>query len=160
MNRRIFALPALLATLLLASGCPDQPPIVGPESADHYEASLEALEGYGKPAWPQESVIRVLPEGTDQEFRIPFAGSLSLDGSIASFRADHFGDYGKACLALWPEDLTVVRDGSNLKVGLPQISMHSAYETVGTKDLEALTRAVRALYEARFRFEGEEFVFF
>ena len=121
MNRRIFALPALLATLLLASGCPDQPPIVGPESADHYEASLEALEGYGKPAWPQEAVIRVLPEGTDQEFRIPFAGSLSLDGSIASFRADHFGDYGKACLALWPEDLTVVRDGSNMKVGLPQI---------------------------------------
>lgn len=41
-------------------------------------------------------------------------------------------------------------------VGLPQISMHSAYETVGTKDVEALTAAARALFSARFAFEGEK----
>ncbi len=39
-------------------------------------------------------------------------------------------------------------------VGLPQLSMHSAYETVGVRDLEALLSAARALFSARFAFEG------
>ncbi|MBQ7639672.1 MAG: hypothetical protein IJS91_01600 [Bacteroidales bacterium] len=147
MNRRLIALPALLATLFLATGCPDTPPIE-PESADHFEASLEALEGYGKPAWPKEAVIRIVPEGTSQDFRIPFAGSLAVDGSLASFRADNYKDYEKACLALWPENLTVVRDGENLSVGLPQIR----YNEEGGFNLQDMPMVALGGADARLNF--------
>ena len=121
MRKLLFPFLALTAVLVLATGCPDNPPEPGPEPADHYEASLEALEGYGQPTWPADAVIRVLPEGSGEEERIPFAGSLALDGAVASFRADGFQDYDKPCLAVWPENLMAFREGGNLKVGLPQV---------------------------------------
>ena len=32
-------------------------------------------------------------------------------------------------------------------VGLPQLAMHSSYETAGTKDVDYMIRAMRAFYE-------------
>jgi aspartyl aminopeptidase len=32
-------------------------------------------------------------------------------------------------------------------IGLPQLAMHSAYETAGVKDVEYMIRLVRAFYE-------------
>lgn len=40
-------------------------------------------------------------------------------------------------------------------VGLPQLAMHSSYETAGVLDTEYLSRALRAFYEARLRFEPD-----
>lgn len=36
-------------------------------------------------------------------------------------------------------------------IGLPQLAMHSSYETAGTQDVAALVQASRALYETRLR---------
>ena len=41
-------------------------------------------------------------------------------------------------------------------VGLPQLAMHSSYETAGTRDVAYATRALRAFYEADLRICGAE----
>ncbi len=42
-------------------------------------------------------------------------------------------------------------------IGLPQLSMHSTYETMGAKDVGYGIAAVKAVYEARFTLEGDSF---
>ncbi len=43
-------------------------------------------------------------------------------------------------------------------VGCPQLAMHSAYETAGTRDVRLAIRALRAFYEADLRIEGADAV--
>ena len=42
-------------------------------------------------------------------------------------------------------------------IGLPQLAMHSAYETIGSRDVDYAVRAVRAAYETRAVFSGDSF---
>ena len=39
-------------------------------------------------------------------------------------------------------------------IGLPQLAMHSPYETAGVKDTEALVRAAKALFESTVEESG------
>ena len=127
MNKRLIVLPILIAALLLATGCPGPAPIPEPERADSFSAYLEPLAGYGSVAWPSDAVIRILPENaTGSDFRIPFAGSTSLDGSSALFQSNQFEDYDRPCLALWPENLLAARVGNGLTVSLPQTRFSKA----------------------------------
>lgn len=43
-------------------------------------------------------------------------------------------------------------------VGCPQLAMHSAYETAGTRDVRLAIKALRAFYEADLRIEGADAV--
>ena len=43
-------------------------------------------------------------------------------------------------------------------VGCPQLAMHSAYETAGTRDVRLAIKALRAFYEADLRSEGADAV--
>lgn len=40
-------------------------------------------------------------------------------------------------------------------IGLPQLAMHSAFETMGSQDAEYFYRAMRASYESRVSFQGD-----
>ena len=42
-------------------------------------------------------------------------------------------------------------------IGLPQLAMHSCYETAGTKDCAYLEKAAKVFYEASFREEGQAY---
>ena len=41
-------------------------------------------------------------------------------------------------------------------IGLPQLSMHSPYETAGARDLEFMVRAMKACYEASITVSGRD----
>ena len=41
-------------------------------------------------------------------------------------------------------------------IGLPQLAMHSAYETAGTKDTAYLIDAMKRFYETNFRTVGDD----
>ena len=87
---------------------------------DSYEATLEALEGFGTLAWAENAGIRVFPEGGAQEgLLIPFAQSLLPDGSSAAFLSEDFSGYGQACLALYP-GAGALREADALTFTLPQ----------------------------------------
>ena len=40
-------------------------------------------------------------------------------------------------------------------IGMAQLAMHSCFETMGSRDVEAFVRAVRACYESSLRFTPE-----
>ena len=40
-------------------------------------------------------------------------------------------------------------------IGMAQLAMHSCFETMGSRDVEAFARAVRACYESSLRFTPE-----
>ncbi len=44
---------------------------------------------------------------------------------------------------------------NTVDIGLAQLSMHSTYETAGTKDIEYLVRASRAFFEAGIQCEED-----
>ena len=44
---------------------------------------------------------------------------------------------------------------STVDIGLAQLAMHSCFETMGSRDVEAFVRAVRACYESSLRFTQE-----
>ena len=41
-------------------------------------------------------------------------------------------------------------------IGMAQLAMHSSFETMGSRDVEPFVEAVKAAYEARVDFRGEE----
>ena len=43
-------------------------------------------------------------------------------------------------------------------VGLPQLAMHSSFETGGTRDVALAIAAVRAFYDADLRIDGADVV--
>ena len=43
----------------------------------------------------------------------------------------------------------------SVDIGLAQLAMHSCFETMGSRDVEAFVRAVRACYESSLRFTPE-----
>ena len=45
---------------------------------------------------------------------------------------------------------------NGVDVGLPQLAMHSAYETAGVRDVSLGIRAIRAFYDADIRIDGAE----
>ena len=148
MNKRYLSLPALLATLFLATGCPDVPPDPVTPPADHYEASLELLTGYGSLAWPSDAFLRIVPDAAGAgEIQIPLTG-ISTDLSSATFRSDTYQDYESDCLALWPESVAVFRTGDDLNVALPQVRTG---DTDGL-DPRDLLLAARGGKEARLHF--------
>ena len=121
MNRRFFALPALLAMMLLATGCPDTPPEPEPSvRPDHFEASLEMLNGYGALAWPQDATILVYSANEENGILFPFAGKVGRNDSLGKFKTESFENYDSTCIALWPENLAAHRTGNSLTVDLPQ----------------------------------------
>ena len=44
-------------------------------------------------------------------------------------------------------------------IGMAQLAMHSAFETMGSRDAEAFAAAMRAVYESRVSFRGENIRF-
>ena len=53
-------------------------------------------------------------------------------------------------------NLAMVQVSMNcVDIGLPQLAMHSCFETMGSRDVEAFVRAVRACYESSLRFTPE-----
>ena len=44
---------------------------------------------------------------------------------------------------------------NTVDIGLAQLAMHSSYETAGTKDVEYMTDALRAFYEAEIQMRGD-----
>ena len=41
-------------------------------------------------------------------------------------------------------------------VGLPQLAMHSSFETIGVLDVTLATRALKAFYNADLRIDGAD----
>ena len=44
---------------------------------------------------------------------------------------------------------------NTVDIGLPQLAMHSCYETAGVKDLDYMIDALRAFYEAEIEMVGD-----
>ena len=45
-------------------------------------------------------------------------------------------------------------------VGLPQLAMHSSFETIGVRDVTLATRALQAFYTADLRIDGADSIEF